>query len=334
MLYRKRGKSKRMRSRSEMKNKLPATFVLLDSRIQQTTKEERRKRGMVRKQGRMRAEQRRCQRNFKRHLKPANMKLMAIILMLSLTQFPPQVLPTFLYCSPTQFNSAGISKEARSMKTIDERRNEKKGCGRRARAEWRAWLGAGAGAGSKRIAIKINKQRYTWWCPCCSCRAHGCLRNVFVVFVVAVVPCCCCFFAGFAGSLGFPPLYYLNLILFHENWVSFCGLVRIVSLPLLFYPSLFLSLSRFLSLSLSVYLRLIVLSLYLTPCDALLVSCYRLFLMQTKVRKQIIILNLSYIRALKYACVCVCLSGCVCGCIVCLFLALSRFARATLWGRS
>lgn len=38
MLYRKRGKSKRMRSRSEMKNKLPATFVLLKSRIQQTTR--------------------------------------------------------------------------------------------------------------------------------------------------------------------------------------------------------------------------------------------------------------------------------------------------------
>lgn len=38
MLYRKRGKSKRMRSRSEMKNKLPATFVLLKSSIQQTSK--------------------------------------------------------------------------------------------------------------------------------------------------------------------------------------------------------------------------------------------------------------------------------------------------------
>lgn len=151
MLYRKRGKSKRMRSRSEMKNKLPATFVLLDSRIQQTTKEERRKRGMVRKQGRMRAEQRRCQRNFKRHLKPANMKLMAIILMLSLTQFPPQVLPTFLYCSPTQFNSAGISKEARSMKTIDERRNEKKGCGRREGLSGGRGWGQGQGQGRNEL---------------------------------------------------------------------------------------------------------------------------------------------------------------------------------------
>lgn len=60
------------------------------------------------------------------------MKLMAIILMSSLSQTsqtPNSPLSLSLSLYPTQFNSTAISKEARSMKTIDARSNEKKGQG-------------------------------------------------------------------------------------------------------------------------------------------------------------------------------------------------------------
>lgn len=144
MLYRKRGKSKRMRSRSEMKNKLPATFVLLYSRIQQTTKGRRREVGR-RRQGRMRAEQRRCQRNFKRHLRPANMKLMAIILMSSLTQFPLEFTLRVLPCTSALLLSHSIQLSwhiKRSPQHVNDRREKKR--------EKRLWA-QGLGQGRKEL---------------------------------------------------------------------------------------------------------------------------------------------------------------------------------------